>query len=177
MQLLQTWIAPSLPYLTSLQRSISKMLAALVTLNPVGMLCLNQPIAPNLPPLVPAYLSSPSHWQSCIGRRSSRCRRRCRCRRCTVHRPPWWPQWRATTTGQESSPLLAQESTRSVAWLQPALLHRRLASMSQLPAPASGCFRKCKTASITAAARSGQQDQPKMDKKSSRIYGRISLDK
>jgi hypothetical protein len=50
------------------------MLAALVTLNPVGMLCFNQPIAPNLPPLVPSLLCSPSNWQSCIGRRSSRCR-------------------------------------------------------------------------------------------------------
>ncbi len=58
MQLLQTWIAPSLPHLTSLQRSISKMLAALDTLNPVGMLCFNQPIAPNLPRLVPSLLRS-----------------------------------------------------------------------------------------------------------------------
>ncbi len=177
MQLLQIWIAPSLPHLTSLQlpRSISKMLAALVTPNSVGMLCFNQPIVPNLPPLVPSLLRSPSHWQSCIGSRSSRRRRRCRRRRCT---PAHGPPWRATTTGQESSPLLAQESLRSVAWLLPALPHRRLAAlMSQLPAPASSCLRKCNTAAVTAAARSGQQDQPKADQKSSRIYGRISLDR
>ena len=47
------------------------MVAASVTLNPVGMLFFNQPIAPNLPPLVPSLLCSPSNWQSCIGRRSS----------------------------------------------------------------------------------------------------------
>ncbi len=178
MQLLQTWIAPSLPHLTSLPRSISKMLAALVTLNPVGMLCLNQPISPNIPPLVPSLLRSPSHWQSCIGRRSSRRRhrrRRCCCRRCTpAHGPPWWPLWRPTTTGQESSPLLAQELSRPVTWLLNALQHHRLASMSQLQAPASGCLHQCNTAAITAAGRSGHQDQPKQDPKSSRIYGRIS---
>jgi hypothetical protein len=131
MQLLQTWIASSLPDLTILPRSISKMLAALVTLklrlNPVGMLCFNQPIARNLPPFVPSILRSPCHWQS-------------------------------------------QESSRPVVWLLPALPHHRLASMSQLPAPASGCLCKCNTAVITAAARSGQQDQPKPYKKSSRIY-------
>jgi hypothetical protein len=117
------------------------MLAALVTLNPVGMLCFEQPIAPSLPPLVPFHLHSPSHWQSCIGRRStlgssrrSRRRRRRRRRRCTpAHGLQRWPPWRATTTGQESWPLLAQESSRSVAGLLPALLHCRLASMSHLP--------------------------------------------
>jgi hypothetical protein len=61
------------------------MLAALVTLNPVGMLCFNQPIPPNLPPLVPSLLCSPSNWQSCIGRRSSRRRRRCRRHRARQH--------------------------------------------------------------------------------------------
>ncbi len=74
-----------MPHLTSFPRSISKLLAALVTLNPVGMLCFNQPIAPNLPPLVPFLLCSPpSNWQSCIGRRSSRRRRRCRRHRASV---------------------------------------------------------------------------------------------
>jgi hypothetical protein len=167
MQLLQTWIALSLPHLTSCPRSISKMVAALVTLNPIGMLCFTQPIAPNLPPLVPSLVRSPSHWQCCICRRSSRRRRRCT----LAHGPPWWPPRRATSTGQESSPMRAQESFSSVAWLLLALLHRRLASISQLPAPASGCLRKSNTAAITAAAlaRSGQQGQPKPDRKSSRI--------
>ncbi len=124
--------------------SISKMLAVLVTLDPVGMLCFNQPIAPNLPPLVSSHLSSPSHSQSCIGSRStlrsSRRRLRLRLRlrlRCTpAHSPQRWPPWSATTMGQGSSPLLAQESSRSVAWLLPALQHRLLVPMSHLPVAA-----------------------------------------
>ncbi len=152
MQFLQTWIVPALPHLTSLPRSISKRLAAVVTLNPVGMLCFNQPIAPKLSPLVPSHFRSPFHWQSCTGCRSSRRSSSCRRRRCMpAHGPPRWLPWRATTTGQESSPLLARELSRSVAWLLLALQHCRLASMSQLPAPACGCLRKSNTAAVRSS--------------------------
>ncbi len=60
MQLLQTWIAPSSPSQVS-----SKCKSLLITLNPVGMLCVDQPMAPNLPPLLPSHLRSPFYWQSC----------------------------------------------------------------------------------------------------------------
>ncbi len=143
------------------------MLAALVTLNPVGTLCFNQPIAPNLTPLVPSLLCSPSNWQSCIGRRSSQRRRRCRrhrARRHTGHRG-----------GRSGVPVLRARSRRRC-WPRSrhapspgSYLPCSTVAWPLVQAPASGCLRKCNTAAITAAARSGQQDQPKPDQKSSRI--------
>ena len=104
-------------------RASPKCKSLLITLNQVGMLCLNKPVAPNLPPLF-LFPSHPRPWA-------------------VFYRPPKQPtpppspppplrgpprcQWqprlplrrRATTMGPESSPLLAQQSSRSVAWPLP----------------------------------------------------------
>ena len=104
-------------------RASPKCKSLLITLNQVGMLCLNKPVAHNLLPLF-LFPSHPLPWA-------------------VFYRPPKQPtpppppppplhgpprcQWqprlplrrRATTTGPESSPLQAQESSRSVAWPLP----------------------------------------------------------
>jgi hypothetical protein len=67
-------------------RASLKCRSLLITLNPVGMLCFNEPIAPNLPPLLPSHLRYPFHWQSYIGRRSPDADAAAAGRRCTGRR-------------------------------------------------------------------------------------------
>ena len=67
-------------------RASTKCKSHLIALNPVGMLCIDQPIAPKLPPHLPSNLRSPFHLQSCRGRRSSQRLRRHHHRSCTSRR-------------------------------------------------------------------------------------------
>ncbi len=127
----------------------SKLL--LIMLNLVYMLCFDQPMASNLPPLLLSNIPLPFHWQSCRGSRSSpgrwrgqhrRRRRRCRrqCSSCMGSRGG---------SSNPSAPLLRARSHRRC-WPWPGVVTgcetvlvvpdhppSRLASKSQQPAPAS----------------------------------------
>ena len=102
-------------------RASPKCKSLLITLNQVGMLCFNEPIAPNLPPFFPSH---PLSWA--VFYRPPKQPTPPPLPPLPLHGPPRWQprlplRRRAPTTGPESSPLLAQESSRSVAWPLPAL--------------------------------------------------------
>ena len=95
-------------------RASPKCNSLLITLNQVGMLCFNEPIALNLPPFFPSH---PLSWA--VFYRPPKQPTPPPPPPPPLHGPPRWQQRlplrrRATTTGPESLPLLAQESSRSV---------------------------------------------------------------
>ena len=101
-------------------RASPKCKSLLITLNQVGMLCLNKPVAHNLLPLF-LFPSHPLPWA--VFYRPPKQPTPSPSPPPPLHGPPrcqWQPRRplrrRATPTGPESSPLLAQESSRTVAW-------------------------------------------------------------